>query len=190
MAATVEIHSFPSGSGADISNGNVRFKLADNDTVDTDNPCRIPTADQVNNEEIPTTYSYIKHFKLYIATDPTTAISNLRFFVKQTEIGTGIYLFGDSTSVDHNPPASADSTGDTTCTWSLISGGATHVWSPASPQVVQAGDVLTNGNAPEYDDAAEQDFVTLQLMIDDSASPGTYPAAEDDGVFTYRYDEN
>jgi len=189
MAATVQIYSIHEGVTADSTTAatHIRFKLADNDTVDTNNPCRIPTDDQVSLQEIPDTYSYIKHLKLFVhpGLGPTNSISNLRFFLDGNELGTGIYLQGDSTTLFH-VPAVNDSTGDVTCHYMVVTGA--DAWTKASPLVVQAGEVW--GSGEDGDGGANQSYVILQTRIDNSATPGTYPAADDQGVISYRYDEN
>ena len=185
MAATVYIVSAHiDGDTTTNIGGHMRLKLADNDTVDTNNPCRIPTDDQVALE-IPATYSYIKHLKLFTFTGPTNSISNLRFFLDGNELGTGISLFGDTTAHFH-VPASADSTGDVTCHFAVVTGA--DAWTKAGPLVVNAGTVWSA--AETGDGGADQNFVILQARIENTASPGIYPAADDQGVLSYRYDEN
>ena len=191
MAATVQIYSIHIGdSTTAIGDNAMRFKLADNDTEDLNDPCRIPTADQVANE-IPKTYSFIKHLKLFFDTAPSNSVTNLRFFTdgdENGELGTGIFLLGDSTSGTFDAPASADSTGDTTATWLIIGGEAAHNWTKASPQVVSSGTIITD-SAPAVPDFGTQNFVTLQVMIDANAAPGTYPSSGT-RTLSYRYDEN
>lgn len=197
MAATVQIYSMHgSGAYADTTTdvGHMRFKLADDDTVDTNDPCRIPTDDQVNLQEIPSTYSFIKHLKLFVhpGLGPTNSISNLRFFLDGNELGTGISLWGDSTTLYH-APNTQDSTGDVTCTFAIVtpgtptgSAGVYAAWTKATPLVVNAGEVW----GAAADGEGDQNFVILQTRILSTASPGTYPAADDQGVVSYRYDEN
>ena len=185
MAATVTIYSMHVDGDTTTDVGHMRFKLADNDTVDTNNPCRIPTADQIASQEIPDTYSYIKHLKLFCepGLGPTNSITNLRFFLDGVELGTGIFLQGDTTSEFH-VPSGADSTGDVTCHYMIVTGA--DAWTKASPLTVNAGTVW--GSAEDGD--GTQNFVLLQVRIDGNASPGTYPAADNQGVISYRYDEN
>jgi len=199
MAATVKIFSIhDDDSTTSISDAGMRFKLADDDTENLVNPCRIPTSDQVAIE-IPFTYSFRKHIHLFICTEPVNTITNLRFFTdgdENGELGTGIVLLGDSTETSaayNDSDISADSTGDTTCTWLIVStGGSAHFWTKAAPQVVNAGTVYTNGDETLGDAlqvAGSQNFITLQIRIANSASPGTFPSSGT-RTLSYRYDEN
>jgi len=192
MAATVEIYSIHTGVTSDSTTdiGAMRFKLADNDTEDLNDPCRIPTADQVALE-IPNTFSFRKHLKLFFDTAPANSVTNLRFFTdgdENGELGTGIFLLGDSTCTTFHEHASGDSTGDATCTWLIVGGAAAHNWTKDSPQVVNAGTVITD-SAPAVPNFGTQNYVTLQVMIDANAAPGTYPSSGT-RTLSYRYDEN
>ena len=56
MAATMEIHEMSGAdTGTDKTSGTIRFKDADNATVDTNNPLVVPAADTI--------YSYTKSIK-------------------------------------------------------------------------------------------------------------------------------
>lgn len=76
MAASVLIRE-KNGTGeaaTDKTSGTVRFKNADNATVDLNNPLIVPTAN--------TEYSYEKWLRAYIgATGPSSQITNLEFYM-------------------------------------------------------------------------------------------------------------
>lgn len=73
MAATIEIHEMSAAdTGTDKTSGTVRFKDADNATVDASNPLVIPAADSI--------YSYTKKLRAYMEDAPDTNISNLRWY--------------------------------------------------------------------------------------------------------------
>jgi len=75
MAATIEIRSYHGAtpdSGTDVAGGSIRFKQADNDTVDANNPIPVPGAG--------TAYSYLKHLRFYASTTPDNVIDNLKFY--------------------------------------------------------------------------------------------------------------
>ena len=64
---------------------NVRFKTADNATIDTNDPVPIPAAG--------TNYSYWKHMYLYCDTAPDTQVDNVQFYTDGTcSWGTGVTL--------------------------------------------------------------------------------------------------
>jgi hypothetical protein len=74
MAATVQIHEMSAlATGVDKTSGTVRFKDADNATVDTNNVLVVPAAGSI--------YSYSKMLRAFIAVVPTVQIGNLRWYV-------------------------------------------------------------------------------------------------------------
>ncbi len=73
MAATIQIHEMSAlDAGADKTSGTVRFKDADNATVDTNNPLVIPAAGSI--------YSYTKKLRPYMEAPPNTQVNNLRWY--------------------------------------------------------------------------------------------------------------
>ena len=88
MAANVEIRSYHGAtpdSGTNVASGSIRFKAADNDTVDANNPLAIPAAGTI--------YSYIKQFRFHAATTPSNTINNLKFYTDSNNgFGTGVGL--------------------------------------------------------------------------------------------------
>lgn len=88
MAATVVITSFHGAAGATqaaIDGTSIRYKQADNDTVDANNPIPIPGSG--------TAYSYIKHFKFNVTATPANTINNLKVYSDGANgLGTGMDL--------------------------------------------------------------------------------------------------
>lgn len=88
MAATVLIREL-NGAGqtaTDKTSGTIRFKKADNATVDLVNPLVVPTS--------LTEYSYEKAIRLYISAGTFTQVSNLRLYTDGASgYGTGIKLW-------------------------------------------------------------------------------------------------
>lgn len=88
MPATVEIRSFHGATpdtGTNVASGSIRFKAADNDTVDANNPLAIPGAGTI--------YSYVKQLKFYAASTPSNTINNLKFYTDGANgFGTGVGL--------------------------------------------------------------------------------------------------
>lgn len=74
MAATVQIRELNGAgeTGTDKTSGTIRFKKADNSTVDLNDPLTVPTSN--------TEYSYEKWLRLYVSGGTYTQISNLRAY--------------------------------------------------------------------------------------------------------------
>jgi hypothetical protein len=73
MAATVQIHEMTAAAaGVDKTSGTIRFKAADNTTVDTNDRLQIPGAGSI--------YSYTKHARFYFQSAPSVDIQNLRAY--------------------------------------------------------------------------------------------------------------
>ena len=169
MAATTQIHVFhgAGGTATDITSTEIRFKRADNDTVDALNPVPIPTSG--------TNYSWRKSTKLRMVTDPANQISNLRFFSSGTALGTGI-VHRLLQSVSYVQGSSSDEA-------TSIGGNDSVNYTSAAPLSVNSGVVLTAPAAPSY---GTQDYLVQQMAVDSTAAAGT------SGVRTYslRYDES
>ena len=84
MAATIQIHEMTGAStGVDKTSGTVRFKSADNTTVDTNDRIQVPAAGS--------TYSYTKQTRFYFSTGPSVDIQNLRAYTDGANgFGTGV----------------------------------------------------------------------------------------------------
>jgi hypothetical protein len=114
MAATVEIRSYhgaTADSGTDVAGGSIRFKQADNDTVDANNPIPIPAAG--------TNYSYLKQLRFYAATTPSNTINNLKFYTD------GANGYGTGVTLGAKAPAAYTGTATSGSTTSLTDSGAT-----------------------------------------------------------------
>lgn len=98
MAATVQIRE-KNGAGqtaTDKTSATIRFKKADNATVDLNNPLVVPTS--------ATEYSYQKWLRLYIASGTFTQVSNLRAFTDGAAgYGTGVKLWFATASAYATP---------------------------------------------------------------------------------------
>jgi hypothetical protein len=112
MAATVDIYE-RNGTGVIASStaktaGTIRFKNADNNAVDSNNPMVIPTSGS--------DWSFEKWLSLRITgTKPADNISNLRFYTDGTiGFGTGITVWARSATAFSAPAEPTTSTGLTT----------------------------------------------------------------------------
>lgn len=95
MAAVLEWYLDTGGSNespganaaiSDLGPPMLRFKTADNSTIDTNNPIPRPTA------AVGTTYSYWKCVYLKCTTAPTTAVDNFRFYSDGGGVATGVVI--------------------------------------------------------------------------------------------------
>jgi hypothetical protein len=169
MAATTQVHVFH-GAGptaTDITSTEIRFRRDDTDAVNASAAVPIPTAG--------TNYSWRKHTKLRIVTDPANQIANLRFFSSGNSLGTGIVHQVLQTATY----TQASSTDETTS----IGGTDSTTYTSGSPLVVNSGVVMSVGSAPTY---GTQDFLAQQMNVGTTASAGSSPAR----TFTLRYDES
>lgn len=84
MPATIQIHEMSAlATGVNKTSGTVRFKAADNSTVDTNDPIPVPGAG--------TNYSYTKKLRAYMEAPPSVNVSNLRWYTDGSSgFGTGI----------------------------------------------------------------------------------------------------
>lgn len=85
ISATTSIKSYhgsSAGTSADVTA--IRFKLADNDTADTDNRIPIPSTG--------TQYSYLKHLALACSTSPSSLIDTVQVY-GDGSLPTGVGIF-------------------------------------------------------------------------------------------------
>lgn len=105
MAATIQIHEMTTSAtnGVDKTSGTVRFKAANNTTVDTNDPIVIPGAGS--------DHSYTKKLRAYMEAPPDTNVSNLRWYTDGgNAFGTGVTCtainlgttFGSHVDTDHS----------------------------------------------------------------------------------------
>lgn len=157
----------------------IRFKQADNPTIDAVNPIPITASTTV--------YSYWKSLYLKCDTAPSTQVDNIKFYTDGTGFGTGITLNVADEMPTHNsgattgyvPAASAVSmitnyTGVTAVTsaFSYNSGSAKTI------TISEAGAIINAQNETT-------DYVILQMVVIDTASPGDLA----NETLTFQYDE-
>lgn len=162
----------------------IRFKTADDATIDTNNPIPIPDAG--------TKYSYWKQCYLYCTGAPSTKVDNVKLYSDGGGFGTGITVkVGDEFPVktaaldtgyevatgtpgdtgDEMVAAHADLTGSTDL-FSFTSG------SPLAVSINEAGNIIDAiGETTNY--------VCMQMEVVSTASPGDLT----DETITFQYDE-
>lgn len=108
MVATVQIieKNGAGGTGTQKDSGTVRFKKADNATVDTNNPMTVPGSGF--------SYSYDKWLRLNVTVAPDNYIENLKFYTDGTNNFTsGIELYVKATTTYTTPAIVTNITGFT-----------------------------------------------------------------------------
>ena len=162
---------------------NIRFKTADDATINMLNPIPIPSSG--------TNYSYWKQIYLKCDTAPDTQVDNIKFFSDGTGFGTGI-----TTNIGNEMPvknSGADTgydvatgtegtTGDIMTDHADITGVTdVFVYTEASPKSItisESGDIIdATGETTNY--------IVMQIAVTSSASPGDLP----NETMTFQYDE-
>jgi hypothetical protein len=176
MAATVQIRE-KNGAGqtaTDKTSGTVRFKDADNSTVDLNNPLIVPGSGQE--------YSFEKWLRLHIASGTFTQISNLRAYTDGSNgYGTGIKLWHalDGTystpavPTESNDPPQHDAVGMTDF-FAKTSG------SPADLDAINTGPFDSTGLPKDIGD-----YLVLVVEVEPTASQGLKTAE----TITFAWDE-
>jgi hypothetical protein len=164
MAATVDIYEWNGTSGSQTStsktSGTIRYKNADNATVDLVNPMVKPGAASYDR-------SWKKFHRLHIGgTGPTGEITNVRFYT-DGGFGTGYVYYGKAT------PTEADGTGE----------GSTY---PAM-STYTSGSPLSLGAGPYTGTNTDiASFLESYLRIDENVpAPGLLSTE----TWTFAYDE-
>ena len=162
MAGVLQIHEMTGeAAGTDKTSGTVRFKAADNVTVDSANRLQIGGA---------TTYSYTKTLRGYVSSAPDTDFSNLEAY---TDGGT----FSNSVTCQY----------DVTWTWvanvtTNIAGADVFTKTAGATIDMNSWDTTwTAGEATGYWGTN----LRLQLAVGSDATPGTLTAE----TLTFSYDE-
>lgn len=167
MAATINIYEMSAlGVGVNKTSGTVRFKAADNSTVDNNDPLQIPTAG--------TTYSYTKKLRAYMEAPPSVNVSNLRWYSDGASgFGSGIGVtaknLGNTWGANYNT--------------AMTSGTNLFSYTTGAPL---DGDVTNTGPfLPAADNTFIGDLIELQMNVGTSATNGQLTAE----TLTLAYDE-
>lgn len=163
------------GTPTNISGIEIRFKLADNNILDSSNPLHVPSSGTV--------YSWQKSTKLSIDSAPDNMIQNLVFFSSGMPMGSGvIHLVG--TSPTYTQATSDNELGQLPGTVDSTT------YTANSPLSITSGVIVKVSDSPVYpafsSSSGSQDFVVHQVSVDftvdiNSLNPMT---------LTYRYDES
>lgn len=175
MSATVATYIWTGGGvGAGAIATNIRLKLADNNTQDTNNPNVRPAAG-VN-------YSFWKSMVLHAVTPPDTGINNVKLFTDEAlapEWDDCIIWVGDETSGTYQQATGAgDSGAEMVANHAQIT-GRTNLFSfgVGAPKDISGSIGYATGRISDY--------VVLQGQVGPAASGGHMPYE----TLTWRYDE-
>jgi hypothetical protein len=167
MAATIQIHEMSAAdAGTDKTSGTVRFKDADDATVDANDPLQVPAAGSI--------YSYTKKLRAYMEAPPDTNISNLRWYSDGANgFGTGIGVTAKNIGVTFGTQFKTEQSGGSDL-FGYDSG------SPLDGDGTDAGPFV-----PADDDSYIGDIIELQMSVASTASNGALSAE----TLTLAYDE-
>lgn len=159
---------------------NIRFKRADNATIDTSNPCLVPTSG--------TSYSRWKQIYLKCTGAPNTQVDNVKIYTDGAGFGTGIAVKVGNETPTHNSGATTGYYVSDTDDEAMASGhggltGVTDFFtftsgSPKSVSISESGSIINATNETT-------NYVVLQMETTSSASPGNLS----DETITWQYDE-
>jgi hypothetical protein len=153
MAATVQIveKNGAPGTQTDKTSGTIRFKNADNSTVDTANPMVKPGAG--------VDYSFEKWLRLNVTGGTYTEITNIKAYMDGANgLGTGITLYAKAVA-SYATPAEATATTGYTDAFTYTSG---------SP--------LSLGAGPYSGTGEKGDHLVMMLTVGTTASGGITPS--------------
>lgn len=153
MAATVQIieKNGAGGTPTDKTSGTIRFKNADNATVDTANPMVKPVAG--------TDYSWEKWVRFNVSGGTYTEITNVRAYSDGANgMGTGVAVYAKAVA-SYATPAEATGTAGYSSLFGYTSGSA-----------------LTLGAGPYTSTGEKADHLVMMMTVDNTASGGITPS--------------
>jgi hypothetical protein len=147
MAATIYIYEMTAaGAGVDKTSGTVRFKSANETSVDTNNRLQIPAGSTPN-------YSYTKQLQFNFGTAPSVDIQNLRAYSDHAN------SFGTGIGVQYDVQGSFITNINTNI-------GGTDLFTSYS------GSPISLGSGPYTGTGFKGSLLRLQMSVASSASPG------------------
>ena len=167
MAATIEIHEMSAAeSGTDKTSDTVRFKDADNATVNASNPLVIPAEGSI--------YSYTKKLRPYMEDAPDTSISNIRWYTDGTNsFGAGVSVTCKNIGVTFGTQYKT-----------AMEGGA-DLFGKTSASPLDGDGTDAGPFVPADVDTYIGDIIELQMAVASTAAHGTLTAE----TLTLAYDE-
>ena len=175
-------------TGGGLGPPNMRFKTADNATIDTLNPIPIPAAG--------TNRSFWKQIYIEVTGGTFTQIDNVKFYTDGTGFGTGITTYVGDELPTHNSGSDAGyevatgtvgTTGDELVANHGGITGKTDAFSYTSGSPKSPGNSLTISETGNIINATGEstNYWVFQMDVGTTASPGDLP----DETWTFQYDE-
>jgi len=175
MAATVATYYYNGVGGSGAAATNVRFKLADDNTQDANNPCVKPAAG--------TNLSFWKVIALYCTVAPDNGINNVKLYSDGTLAWTGCTVYvGDETPAAYSQATGAGDSGDAMIA-NYGGGGVITAQTDSFSYTSGASKSITGSIAAATGKITN--YVVVQLSIGTTAVGGAQ-AAE---TITWQYDE-
>ena len=153
MAATVQIieKNGAGGTATDKTSGNIRFKNADNATVDTSNPMFKPGAG--------VDYSFEKCLRFNVSGGTYTEITNIKAYMDGSSgLGTGVTLYAKAVTTYATPAEATATTGY------------------ADAFTYTSGSPLSLGAGPYTSTGEKGDHLVMMLTVGTTASGGITPS--------------
>jgi hypothetical protein len=151
MAATVQIQE-NNGAGpstTDKTSGSIRFKNADDATVNTSNPMVKPTGNSVD-------WSYRKYIGFNVTAGTYTEISNIKAYSDGTSAWTGVNLWARGDSSTYATPAEETANAGYSNFFGYTANGA-----------------LTLGTGPYTSTGVKGNYLRMAMEVTTAASAGT-----------------
>jgi len=162
---------------------NIRFKTADDPTIDANNPIPIPASG--------TKRSFWKHIFLEVTAGPFTQIDNVKFFTDGTGFGTGITTF----VADETPTKNSASTAGYDQATGMVGDDGDELTTHTNVTAKTDAFTFTSGTPKTVSisesgaiiDAVNEttNYVIGQMDVASTAGPGDLP----NETWTFQYDE-
>lgn len=165
MAATVQIveKNGAGGTQTDKTSGTVRFKNADNSTVDTNNPMVVPAGGAGNYD-----YSFEKWLRFNVSGGTYTQITNVKAYTDGANgFGTGVTFWWKAVTAFATPAEASATTGYTDA----------FTYTSGAPLTLGAGPFTSTGE--------KGDHLVAMLRVEGTASQGVLTSE----TITFVYDE-
>lgn len=179
MVATVTLRSEHGGTAGAPAGGSqttvavggtIRFKRADNDTVNTVNPMVIPTSGE--------NFSWRKNIHLSFDTAPAAQITDLRFIVTNTSVPSGFKMWAAQIAPSaYDVATSADEAANVSPTVDVTAG---------TTMSIISGTVVTNASTvPGFGDVTQNLILMQMSALSTATTTGTISGF----TLTWRFDE-
>lgn len=158
MAAIIQIHEMSAlDAGTDKTDGTVRFKDADDATVDANDPLQVPVAGSI--------YSYTKKLRAYMEAPPDVQISNFRWYSDgENGFGTGIGVTVKNLGVTWG------------ANFKTQQSGGSDLFGYDSGSPLDGDGTDTGPFVPDDDGSYIGDLIELQMSVASTASNGSLSA--------------